>query len=432
MHGNFIIRFKSTAFILFVAIAIVILPQQQAGAWYQGHLDGQASRISMNKWVINLNVGSDVKPELLPIHVELDLQNSDSGEQIKPVIINGSERIPVGGNYDRAAGKVVIEMPHYASSIEFDVGEAPVLQNGVWNKVRGEGKVFKVPCMAERYEEVHWEDPSDFVGRWSVKFKDEDDLAVGVFEKTENSNQVTGTFLTTTGDYRYLAGGVQDGRLQLSCFDGAHAFLFNIDQSESGLSGTFHSGNWYRTSWTGTKDENAALPDAFGQTVWTDKVKLADLKFPNLDGEVVSLADEQFAGKCRIIEVFGSWCPNCHDAGIYLSELQEKYGDDGLSIVGLAFELTGDFDTDATQVRTFVDRIGTSYPMLVAGTSDKAKATKQLQVLDRVRSYPTMIFIDSTDNVKAIYTGFSGPATGEAHEKLKAQFEKIIEEMLAE
>ena len=89
MHGNFIIRFKSTAFILFVAIAIaiVILPRQQAGAWYQGHLDGQASRISMNKWVINLNVGSDVKPELLPIHVELDLQNSDSGEQIKPCLL---------------------------------------------------------------------------------------------------------------------------------------------------------------------------------------------------------------------------------------------------------------------------------------------------------------------------------------------------------
>ena len=62
--------------------------------------------------------------------------------------------------------------------------------------------------------------------------------------------------------------------------------------------------------------------------------------------------------------------------------------------------------------------------------SDKAKASKQLPILDRIRSYPTTVFIDGSGKVRAIYTGFSGPATGAAHDELKRQFEKIVRDLL--
>jgi hypothetical protein len=32
--------------------------------------------------------------------------------------------------------------------------------------------------------------------------------------------------------------------------------------------------------------------------------------------------------------------------------------------------------------------------------------------------------------VRAIHTGFSGPATGEAHERLRASFERLVEDLL--
>lgn len=392
-----------------------------------GH-DSGTKTVNDSRWVISLNVGTENEPELLPVLIRIDAESANSTE-IRASIINGEEEIRVGP-VSMKAGKLVIEIPHYASTISLDTGKGNEPVKGVWSKVRGAGKVFQVPCQAKRWQAIEWDDPADFVGRWSVKFEDSEDPAVGVFRKAGDSNQVYGTFLTTTGDYRYLAGGVRDGKLQLSCFDGAHAFLFNIRNTDNGLEGSFHSGNWYKTTWTATRDDDAALPDAFGQTTWTDRVKLEDLKFPDLEGTPVSLADEQFVGKCRIIEVFGSWCPNCHDAGVYLTELHEKYADDGLSIVGLAFELTGDFDTDVAQVRTFIERNQTKYPILIAGTSDKGEATEQLKVLDRVRSYPTMIFLDQASNVKAIYTGFSGPATGQAHATLRRQFEKTIEKIL--
>ena len=128
--------------------------------------------------------------------------------------------------------------------------------------------------------------------------------------------------------------------------------------------------------------------------------------------------------------MFGSWCPNCHDAAAYFAELQKRYGDKGLSILGLAFELTGDLQRDAEQVRKYLKRHGSNYPVLIAGMADKAKASESLPLLDRVRSYPTTIFIDSSGQIRAVHTGFSGPATGAAYSELRQKFETLIESML--
>ena len=103
-----------------------------------------------------------------------------------------------------------------------------------------------------------------------------------------------------------------------------------------------------------------------------------------------------------------------------------------LSIVGLAFEVTGDPVRDAEQVRIYQQRHKIDYPCLLAGTSNKEEASKQIPLLDRVRSYPTTIFIDKHGQVRAVYTGFSGPATGEAHTQLKQDFEAAIAQLLEE
>jgi hypothetical protein len=53
-----------------------------------------------------------------------------------------------------------------------------------------------------------------------------------------------------------------------------------------------------------------------------------------------------------------------------------------------------------------------------------------MPVLDRVKSYPTFIFVGARGEVLAIYTGFSGPATGLAYQELQDQFEKIVRKAL--
>lgn len=273
---------------------------------------------------------------------------------------------------------------------------------------------------------------SAVAGRWSVVFSKTADPAVGVFEDDE-TGRVRGTFLTTTGDYRFLEGELADGTLRLATFDGAHAFLFVAQvQPDGTLKGDFWSRESWHETWTARRDPSAQLRDAMHLTRLRDDIKLADLSFPDARRTQRGLTDPMFHGKVRIIELFGTWCPNCYDATRYLIELQERYGARGLSILALAFEMTGDFERDASQVRRYVEHHDIRYPILVAGLSDKGEASKAFPLIDRVRAFPTMLFVDASDKVRAIYTGFSGPATGPAHDRMRQQIESVIEKLLTE
>lgn len=372
----------------------------------------------------------------IPFRLELE-ENSNTP---RAWIINGSERILVP-TVVRRPDIVVLDFEHYDSLIDavWD-GHDPdghLRMRGTWRKRTGKNDWSKLPFVA--VSDVEYRFPpatnaaseSPITGRWSVKFSKSDDPAVGVFKQNRDGS-VEGTFLTPGGDYRYLAGDYIGGRLRLSCFDGSHAFLFDARlQPDGTLDGDFWSGGSWHEKWTARRDDRAALPDGFKATTAVQGVRLDKLKFPDLTGKERSLADPEFAGKARIIEVFGSWCPNCSDEAAYLADLDRRYRSKGLRIVGLAFELTGDFHHDAKNVTKFSARHGTEYPILIAGIRDREKASAALPMLDKLRAYPTTIFLDEKGNVRAVYTGFSGPATGPDYEAVKRQFEQTIEKLLA-
>jgi thiol-disulfide isomerase/thioredoxin len=273
-------------------------------------------------------------------------------------------------------------------------------------------------------------------GRWSVRFAGDAEPAVGEFHIVAGG-EARGTFLTTTGDHRFLAGRIDreqpgpgslltrdDGTarfgLRLSCFDGT-------------LAGDFWSGGRFHDTWTAVRDEHAALPDAFSLTRAMPGGNANELVFPDLEGQPRKLSEPEFAGKLRVIEIFGSWCPNCADEAAELAELQAKYGPRGLKIVGLAFELTGERARDAELVRRYAARHGANWPMLLAGVQDRKKASTALAgVIDELRAWPTTLFVDPAGKVRAVYTGWSGPATGEANAQQRAQIEKLIESLFAE
>ena len=305
---------------------------------------------------------------------------------------------------------------------------------GTWTKKRGqkdaEMEFVAIPVESpdDRFDVI--EDAGKagaFGGRWSVDFESSDELAIGTF--AVDANQIaSGTFLITTGDYRYLAGRVDGDLMRLSTFDGAHAFLFHARlQDDGSIEGDFWSGNWHHETWTAVRDDDAQLPDAFGQTTVTDGEAIEELVFKDLDGTPTRVLDvlDRSGAKARIIEIFGSWCPNCSDAGRELVSLKESFGDD-LAIVGLAFEITEDFERSVEQVKRHHEHIGSDWPILIGGLYDKDKATETLGFLDRVRSYPTLVFLDEQNQVQAVYSGFSGPATGEAYTTQRARFEELI------
>jgi thiol-disulfide isomerase/thioredoxin len=369
------------------------------------------------------------------IELILDIWYSEAGE-FEISFNSGGEAIQIPKAY-LEDDELVMEFVHYDSKIRVRWDRELTRLEGEWIKRAGLEKWSRLPFHATRPKHAisHFKPYPSVAGRWAVDFSSEELPAVGIFETVQaNQPHVRGTFLTAKGDYRYLAGRTfDDGSLELSCFDGAHAFLFKAKLQEDGtLAGDFWSrDNWHET-WTARRDETAALPDPMRLTRWQEAVSLEALRFPDPDGRVWSLADPALAGKARIIEVFGTWCPNCNDATRYFLELQERFGSRGLSILALAFELTGDFERDAGQVQRYREHHGIEYPILVAGLSDKKEAAKAFPALDRVLAFPTTIFLDAAGEVRAIYTGFSGPATGPAYDRLRQQFESLIEEILSE
>ena len=406
MRFAFNILFSCFSFLCLAFSASVLLAQEQN---------------VVGKWTAALKTPGG------PLRFGLEIEQTKTSMQ--GWLINNPERIKIP-KIDKVDDGYKIDIDHYDSTIVFQRNGENLV--GTWTKRRGKQETAEIPFSATKdLGERSTDDPKPVLGTWKVQFEGDQDIAVAIIRRMGNSNQISGTFLTTTGDYRYLAGQLNGRLLTLSCFDGAHAFLFTAELTDEGqMNGQFYSGNWWKTTWVATKDEKAALPDAFKQTRLNENADLGSIRFPDVDGHQRSLMDEEYAGKARIIYVFGSWCPNCHDAAEFLVELDNQYRDKGLSILGLAFELTGDFQRDSEQIKKYKKRHNATYPVLIAGLSDKKLASQALPFLDKVRSYPTTIFLDRNGKVSAIHTGFSGPATGEAHHKLKKQFKEKIEELL--
>lgn len=275
-------------------------------------------------------------------------------------------------------------------------------------------------------------DTPDFTGKYSVTFsnKDESTVAVGVFQQTDKGLQ--GTFLTPTGDYRYLEGNVNNGQLNLSTFDGHHAFLFTATLSGDSIKGDYWSGKSFHQKWFGVKDENAKLPDAESLTLLKEGYEKIDFTFPDVNGKKISPSDEKFRDKVLILQIFGTWCPNCMDETKFLTSWYNEHNDRGVEILGLAYERNDSFVYASGRVKQMKERLGVPYDFVIAGTYDKQKAAETLPMLNQVLAFPTTIFIGKDGKVKHIRTGFEGPGTGIYYEQFKQRFNEIVEELLRE
>ncbi|PWH82525.1 TlpA family protein disulfide reductase [Algibacter marinivivus] len=273
-------------------------------------------------------------------------------------------------------------------------------------------------------------------GNWEATFspnsEDNKYIAKGVFK--QEGNKVRGTFRTTTGDYRYLEGVLNANQLQLSTFDGAHAFLFTAEVNDSKMKGMFYSGTHWKEPFVAKRNDNFELPDSNKLTYLKEGYNKVEFSFPDENGNQVSLNDERFKDKVVLIQIMGTWCPNCLDESKYYSEFYKSNKNKDLEIVALAFEYVKTEDKAFKNIKRLKDDVGIEYPILLAqyGSASKVKANEKLPMLNHVLSYPTTIFIDKKGEVRKIHTGFNGPATGEKYIAFKKEFEGFVEGLLNE
>ncbi|MBC8053081.1 MAG: TlpA family protein disulfide reductase [Sphingobacteriaceae bacterium] len=368
------------------------------------------------------------------IPFNFEYNDSDDGKTI--YLINGKDRFLV----DKISTKndsIFIQLPLFDSEIR-----AKIIKNGLTGKwvkhlpTRNPAMNFSAQSGKEwRFFESNDHPKYNISGRWSAVFISPDGKdttnAVGRFD--QRGNKVTGTFLTTTGDYRFLEGVVVNNKLFLSTFDGSNAYLFTgLMANDSAITnGLFHSGLTSVEKWTATKNEKAELPDAYSLTRLKEGNKTLSFSFPDLSGKEISLSDATFKNKVIVIQFLGSWCANCMDETAFLAPFYQEYKEKGVEVIGLAYERTPDFNKSKARVEQLKQRFNITYPLLITGFTNK-EVLKSMPALNEFKAFPTTVLIDKEGLVRKIHTGFSGPGTGTEYNRFVKAFKIEIEQLLQE
>lgn len=368
----------------------------------------------------------------------LDFKKDKKTSQI--CIYNGSERIILEQvEYDQDS--VFISFPAFASEFRAKVhGKKHITGN--WYNHAKKGNYF-LPFWSKHAHSNKYpvEDPKINVsGKWEVTFDYDDSpyKSIGIFnqepikgiDKRDLTNRMTGTFLTETGDYRFLEGASINDSLYLSTFDGSHAFLFKAQLKNDTLWGQFLSGNHYQSNWYAVKNPDFELghPDSL---TYVQNDQQIEFTLPDLNGGTYTYPNDEVKDKVHLIQIMGTWCPNCLDESMYLKDLYKKH-DGKLEIIAVTFETQKGIAAKIDKVNSYKVNLELPYQFVIGGDACKPCATELFPMLNEIISFPTLIFMDKKGEIRKVHTGFNGPGTGNYYDQFVSSTNDFIQALINE
>jgi thiol-disulfide isomerase/thioredoxin len=361
-------------------------------------------------------------------------------ENGKPVwyIRNAEERMRVT-DIQLIGDSILVHMPVFES--QFKLKKSGQEISGVWIKA-GAIKPLIMPFHAvpgkERFPLNKSVTKNNIGGRWSASFKrsNREDETASVAEFVQQGDHINGSFLKSSGDSRYLEGGISNDSLLLSGFDGVHAYLFTARIKD----GNHLEEGWeYSTiagpqKWTAEKNAAAVLSVEDVEIKLKPGQERLNFTFKDLDGHPVSINDERFKNKVVVVEIMGSWCPNCMDEMAFFSDYYKKNRQRGIEFVALAYEYSTDVERSTKSLKKFQQKFDVQYTMLNTGVAitDTLLTEKTLPQITPIKNFPSTIVLDKTGRVRKLEAGFNGPATGIHYLEYIKDFEATIDGLLKE
>jgi thiol-disulfide isomerase/thioredoxin len=358
----------------------------------------------------------------IPFRFELSVK----GEAATAAFFNGDERVRSSdGHY--GDGSLSLRFEHYASSLNARWADGKLV--GSYERPGASYDFHGAPHVADAPPASN---PPAIDGQWDMAVKSPKGESAWRFFVRQSGARVAASILRVDGDTGQLEGSYRNGSFRLSHFSGARPLLLELTVQKDGSLDILENGKTHYTAVKSAVARAQHLPEPADPSRWTSvKDPSQPLRFTGrgLDGKEVSESDPRFRGKVVLVNIMGSWCPNCHDEAPFLAELDRKYRKRGLELVSISFEDAEQLKNPA-RLRAFVKAYGLEYTVLLGG--EPAELSDKLPQAVNLNTWPATFFVGRDGLVRGAHAGFAGKATGAAHERLKAELTATVEKLLAE
>jgi thiol-disulfide isomerase/thioredoxin len=361
------------------------------------------------------------------VEVPFRFDITGSGAALKASFVNGEQRI-TSTAASVEGDTVVFSFEQYGSKVVATLAGGQL--TGEYQRARGAPFPFKAvraastPSTTARAPSIE--------GTWIVSAKSNKGETAWRFIARQNGAQVSATILRVDGDTGTLTGAYRDGTFVLSHFSGARPLLLEVIPQADG---TLKLVQNKQTALVAAR-ENAAAAKSIGtptdptrHTTVKDPNEPLRFSFPDLNGRIVSNTDPRFAGKVVLVNIGGSWCPNCHDEAPFLSSLYRKYKAKGLEVVTLSFE-EGDQLKNPARLRAYIKNYGIEWTVLLAGEPEQLNEKVPQGV--NLNAFPTTFVLGRDGRVRAVHAGFPSPGSGAYYTQAEKEVTELVERLLAE
>lgn len=367
---------------------------------------------------------------IVPFNMEINSQDN----RPRFTVINGEEKIAVS-DFERKGDSLIFRMPIFQGV--FIVKASNDRWNGLYYpKGFNESKPYHFEAQLNKTDRFYrFSEPSEYniSGRWKIienPGTSEEAILIGEFNQV--GNHLTGTILNPTGDYRYLDGKVSGNKMMLSAFDGSHQIVLSAKVAgDSLLNGRFIGSPRWKSNWVAVKDPNIELPP-MERLVWLKpNATSPNISLPNTENKTVSIDDPAFAGKVIILQIMGTWCPNCLDEARLFNELINKEEFSEVVVLGLCFE-GATYENSVNKMKRFALQANINYPLLYAGKAGSQDRNNLLNMVEGTMAFPTVLYLDKSHKPRYVTTGFSGPGTGVHYQQTKDDIVSKLKRLLTE
>lgn len=366
----------------------------------------------------------------IPFFLELPANcNTD-----RAAIVNGTERISLP--CQRLGGRLLLDFVVYGTRISADGGDHGNF-TGQWSHTGGHfTSDDRVRFAAQPIDRL---DPAtrfvldgqgragiangDVAGIWKIEFESGERAKAVLRMAGEGVVHGTAEVPSEYGDLRFLAGNIHGSSLSLSTYDGTGAYLIRGElQADARMKGELIRVDGTRAVFTAVRSADFEVIDPLQRVRVTSAEKRLDF---------APLLGPRYAGKPVIVEFFGTWCANCNDLAPLLARLYSEHHADGLEMFSVAFELSADEDYLRERVAEYKVVHGVEWEVMIPSAPPAELLAVGPAQLSAISGVPVTLFLNRDRSIHAIYTGFSGPATGTVHEKTIATFQRLTREILA-